>query len=128
MTSLTFIGIPHARHALDLPGRRPRHLPAVRPTRAHRRGGGGRRRGDRRSLRPAGQGPPARRGRPGRRRVAAVEMTFSATIGDVDVRHLRWLQDRLGPELLDAVVVSTGPYAYRRRDGIAVVPASLLGP
>jgi hypothetical protein len=55
-------------------------------------------------------------------------MTFSATIGDVDVRHLRWLQDRLGPELLDAVVVSTGPYAYRRRDGIAVVPASLLGP
>ena len=29
--------------------------------------------------------------------------------------------------ILDAVVVSTGPYAYRRPDGIGVVPAALLG-
>jgi len=26
------------------------------------------------------------------------------------------------------VVVTSGPYAYRRRDGVAVVPAALLGP
>jgi uncharacterized protein len=64
----------------------------------------------------------------GDHRVVAIEVKFSATIGDDDVRHLRWLQDRLGADLLDAVVVSTGPYAYRRRDGIAVVPAALLGP
>jgi hypothetical protein len=25
------------------------------------------------------------------------------------------------------VVITTGPYAYRRPDGIAVVPAALLG-
>lgn len=43
----------------------------------------------------------------------------------IDVRHLRWLSEQLGEDLLDAVVVTTGPYAYRRHDGIAVVP---LGP
>jgi hypothetical protein len=30
--------------------------------------------------------------------------------------------------LVDAVVITTGEEAYRRSDGIAVVPASLLGP
>ncbi|MGH3142391.1 MAG: AAA family ATPase, partial [Gaiellales bacterium] len=43
------------------------------------------------------------------------------------VKHLHWLRDRLGDRLLDAVVVSTGPTAYRRADGVAVVPAALLG-
>jgi len=38
------------------------------------------------------------------------------------------LADRIGDELLDAMAVTTGPEAYRRRDGIAVVPAALLGP
>jgi len=32
----------------------------------------------------------------------------------------------IGEDLLGAVVVTTGPQAYRRRDGIAV-PAALLG-
>jgi uncharacterized protein len=31
-------------------------------------------------------------------------------------------------ELLDKVIVTTGRNAYRREDGIAVVPAALLGP
>lgn len=44
------------------------------------------------------------------------------------VRHLRWLKDQIGPDLLDAVIVTTGPDAYRRRDDIAVVPAALIGP
>ena len=35
--------------------------------------------------------------------------------------------DRAGPGLLDAAVITTGPEAYRRRDGIAVIPAALLG-
>jgi hypothetical protein len=34
----------------------------------------------------------------------------------------------MGDDLLDAVVVTTGTTAYRRSDGIAVVPAGLLGP
>ncbi len=37
-------------------------------------------------------------------------------------------KSRAGDDLLDAVVVTTGTEAYRRKDGIAVVPAALLGP
>jgi uncharacterized protein len=61
-------------------------------------------------------------------RVVAIEVKLSATVDDTDVRHLRWLRGAIGPDLLDAVVVTTGAEAYRRPDGIAVVPAALLGP
>jgi uncharacterized protein len=61
-------------------------------------------------------------------RVVAIEVKLAHTVGDGDVRDLRWLGDRIGDDLLDAVVVSTGREAYRRPDGIAVVPAALLGP
>lgn len=60
-------------------------------------------------------------------RVLAIEVKLAHTVTDRDVRHLRWLADRLGDDLLDAIVISTGRDAYRRRDGIAVVPAALLG-
>ncbi len=55
-------------------------------------------------------------------------MKLSATVHDGDVRHLKWLADRMGNALLDSLVVTTGREAYRRPDGIAVVPAALLGP
>jgi hypothetical protein len=45
----------------------------------------------------------------------------------MDLRHLHWLATQIGSDLLDAVLVTTGPYALRRPDGIAVVPAVLLG-
>lgn len=61
------------------------------------------------------------------RRIVAIEVKLARTIVDDDVKHLKWLGDRMGTELLDSIVVSTGPYAYRRPDGIGVVPASLLG-
>ena len=61
-------------------------------------------------------------------RVVALEVKLSRTVSDHDVRHLLWLRERLGDQLLDAAVVTTGPYAYRRPDGIAVIPAALLGP
>lgn len=60
-------------------------------------------------------------------RVVAIEVKLARTIGPKDVRHLLWLRDRIGEGLLDAVVVTTGATAYRRDDGIAVVPAALLG-
>lgn len=62
------------------------------------------------------------------RRVVAIEVKLASTVDDADVRHLRWLREQLGPDLLDAAIVTTGPYAYRRPDGIAVIPAALLGP
>jgi len=61
-------------------------------------------------------------------RIVAIEVKLARAISDEDVRHLRWLGDQVGPELLDSLIITTGEAAYRRRDGIAVVPAALLGP
>ena len=55
-------------------------------------------------------------------------MKLTTSVTDRDVRHLRWLQVSMGRDVLDAVVVTAGPTAYRRRDGIAVVLLALLGP
>lgn len=59
-------------------------------------------------------------------RVVALEVKLSSTLAGRDVRHLRWLSERIGPELLDAAVITTGRHAYRRLDGIGVIPAALL--
>jgi predicted AAA+ superfamily ATPase len=59
--------------------------------------------------------------------IVAIEVKLSGSVDDNDVKHLIWLRNRLGSDLVDAVVVNTGPAAYRRQDGIAVVPLSLLG-
>lgn len=61
-------------------------------------------------------------------RVLAVEFKLARDIDSDDVRHLNWLTGQLGDSLIDAVVVTTGEKAYRRPDGIAVVPAALIGP
>lgn len=55
-------------------------------------------------------------------------MKLGQTPEERDVRHLHWLREELGDDLVDAVVITTGQAAYRRSDGIAVVPAALLGP
>lgn len=62
------------------------------------------------------------------RRVVAFEVKLSPLVDDKDVVHLKWLRQKLGPGLADAAVITTGTDAYRRHDGIAVIPASLLGP
>jgi uncharacterized protein len=61
-------------------------------------------------------------------RVVAIEVKLAPRPREDDLHHLKWLQRSIGDELLDAVVVTTGQAAYRRPDGIAVVPAALLGP
>lgn len=61
------------------------------------------------------------------RKVVAMEVKLSGTVHDGDVDNLLWLREQIGGDLLDAIVVNTGPYAYRRPDGIGVVPAALLG-
>jgi predicted AAA+ superfamily ATPase len=59
--------------------------------------------------------------------VLAIEAKLSATIDDGDVRHLVALRAELGDRWIDGVVINTGPEAYRRPDGIAVIPLGLLG-
>ncbi len=61
-------------------------------------------------------------------RVLAIEVKLSGAIGNRDVRHLHWLREQIGGRLLDAIVINTGPYAYRRDDGVGVVPLGLLAP
>ena len=57
-------------------------------------------------------------------RVVALEVKLTAAVDDV--RHLRWLAERLGDDLLYAAVITTGREAYSRQDGIGVIPAALL--
>ena len=60
--------------------------------------------------------------------VVALEIKLSGTVGDADVDHLRWLRKQIGENLREAVIVTTGARAYRRADGVCVVPLALLGP
>ena len=61
-------------------------------------------------------------------RVVAIEVKLANEVSDADVRHLNWLHQSLGDRVAARVVVYTGKYAYRRTDGVAVVPLALLGP
>jgi hypothetical protein len=60
-------------------------------------------------------------------KVIACEVKFSPVVAPSDGKHLRWLIDKIGTECCDAMIITAGPAAYRRNDGIAVVPAALLG-
>jgi uncharacterized protein len=62
------------------------------------------------------------------RQILAIEVKLGQTPEERDMRHLRWLRGEIGEDLADAIVITSGPAAYRRPDGIAVVPAALLGP
>ena len=62
------------------------------------------------------------------RQIVAFEVKLGQVVDDRDVRHLVWLRNELGDDLADAAVITTGRAAYRRADGIAVIPAALLGP
>lgn len=61
-------------------------------------------------------------------RVLAIETKLSATVTDHDVRHLHWLGDQIGDQLVGKVVLTTGSDAFLRADDVAVVPLGLLGP
>ena len=64
----------------------------------------------------------------GEGRVLALEAKLSRVLQDGDCDHLHWLRTRLGSRWIGGAVINTGPYAYRRRDGIAVIPLAMLGP
>ena len=61
-------------------------------------------------------------------KIVALEVKLSPSPRADSIRHLTWLRETLGDDLLDAAIITTGDHAYRRQDGIAVVPAALLGP
>jgi len=61
-------------------------------------------------------------------RIVAIEVKLGQAPDERDVRHLLWLRDEIGEEMADALIITTGNAAYRRPDGIAVVPAALLEP
>ena len=59
-------------------------------------------------------------------RLIACEVKFSPLVAASDGKHLRWLINKVGPACCDAIIITAGSAAYRRQDGIAVVPAALL--
>ena len=61
-------------------------------------------------------------------KVVAIEVKLANTVDAADVRHLNWLHGVIGERLAARVVVYSGRYAYRRPDGVLVVPLALLGP
>lgn len=61
-------------------------------------------------------------------RILGIEVKLAAAIDDRAVRHLHWLQKHHSGLVSDLVILTTGARAYRRRDGVAVVPLGLLGP
>jgi len=64
----------------------------------------------------------------GGRRLLAIEVKTTADINSEDVRHLNWLEKQLPQKQLTKIVITTGPYAYQRKeDGVLVIPAALLG-
>ena len=60
--------------------------------------------------------------------VLAIEVKLGTAPDGKDLAHLHWLKETIGSKLLDAICVCTAPYAYRRTDGIGVIPLALLGP
>lgn len=60
-------------------------------------------------------------------KILGIEVKLSPVVTDADVRHLLWLKDNAKTQVSDLIVVTTGDTAYRRKDGIAVIPLALLG-
>jgi len=62
------------------------------------------------------------------RRIVAIEVKLNPVVSESDVAHLLWLRRQIPERIGSLVVITTGEMAYRRPDGIAVIPLALLGP
>jgi predicted AAA+ superfamily ATPase len=60
-------------------------------------------------------------------KVVAIEVKLAATPPNDAVEQLDWFAKKFGDDVVDRIIVTTGHDAYRRPDGIAVIPAALLG-
>jgi predicted AAA+ superfamily ATPase len=61
-------------------------------------------------------------------RFLAIEAKLSTTVRPIDVQSLNWLEAMMPERIVDKVLINTGEQAYRRPDGVAVIPLALLGP
>lgn len=59
--------------------------------------------------------------------VVGFEVKLKAVPDDRDAKNLLWLRDAHPGRVSDLVILTTGERAYRRPDGVAVVPLALLG-
>jgi uncharacterized protein len=60
-------------------------------------------------------------------KVIAVEVKWGSVVSESDAVHLNWLQEQIGPRLIDKMIINTGEHAYRTQSGVAVIPLALLG-
>jgi predicted AAA+ superfamily ATPase len=61
-------------------------------------------------------------------RILGLDVKLAAALGKTDSKHLLWLRRKVPADVLDLAVLTTGQEAYRRADGVAVIPLALLGP
>lgn len=61
------------------------------------------------------------------RKIIGIEVKLSPTVKDDDVKHLLWLKENAKAEVIDLIIITTGDTAFRRADGVAVIPLALLG-
>jgi uncharacterized protein len=59
-------------------------------------------------------------------KILAIETKLSETVSPSDFKHLHWLSDELGDDLVGKVVLYAGKDAYTAQ-GVSVVPLALLG-
>jgi predicted AAA+ superfamily ATPase len=60
--------------------------------------------------------------------IVPIEVKFSNTITDNDVKHLNWFEGKVGNIVKKSIVISTGNLVYeRKKDNILVIPACNLG-
>ncbi len=59
--------------------------------------------------------------------IVALEVKLASSITDADVKHLLWLRESIASECIDVGIIHSGAEAYRRPDGVAVIPLALLG-
>ena len=60
--------------------------------------------------------------------ILAVESKLGESVRAADVKHLTWLAAQYPPATVLPIIINTGKRAYRRNDGVTVIPLALLGP
>lgn len=60
--------------------------------------------------------------------IIPIEVKTATAARTDDFSHIDWIRRLLGDDVIDSLLVTTGPEAYRAPNGTAVVPLALLGP